>query len=271
MSTKSTQPSSTPFQTSQQSKSTLPQVPVKTTQNPTQTNFDYQSLSQIQNSLNRLESLFPSQTREESQQFSNQPAKDNLALQSSYARNQNLQQISDAAEAARVASGIGSQNYQAKLAADINAAKQSAGIGGPDQTRGGSAEIFGRNFVSPWAYDVDFNGTARLNMGKVAEADRRQAAAIGAIADASRAEAQGGIALAKGQAEAQKGVATFNNLLNIANMQREQAFQREQSGLERLGRERLAGIDAQSRVASSLFGALGSISSGSPNYRYWGG
>lgn len=53
---------------------------------------------------------------------------------------------------------------------------------------------------------------------------------------------------------------------DLKKLQQEQVFNRGENAAQRASNERVAGMQAQAGMLSSLFGSVGS---GSPNYRYW--
>lgn len=216
--------------------------------------------------LSALKSLFgDQQTREESQQFSNKSASENIALQQAAATQAGLTDLRLQQEAARSGAALGQQSYQDRLQSDFNQASKLKNLGA--SSAGSSASAFGKGAVAPGGYSTNAWGQRGLyNASEVADWNLRQASSIKSIKDASEAEAAGDVKRAMGQSQAQQQLLAAQLRADLAKSGQEQAFQGTQSAAQRASAERIAGTQAQASILGSLFGAVGA---GSPNYRYW--
>lgn len=225
------------------------------------------TFGEVVEQLGALKNLFGGQGNSvpDRQSFSSQPAQENMAMQNASAFQAALQNLGVSKDAAGFGSGLSSQGYQDKLNADYNQAVKLKNL---NQGAGGGSASFGKGAFQPSGYTTNAYGQRSLyNASDVANWGLMQSSAINSVADFAKAEAEGDIARAMGQADAQKHLIAAQTQADTARMQREQAFQGMQSAAERGSRERVASTQAQASILSSLFGSVGA---GSPNYRYWG-
>lgn len=229
--------------------------------------------------LNSFKSLFGGQGDRvpTPQSFSSQPAQENLSIQNASALQAALDNLRVSKEASSYGAGLSSQGYQDKLNADYNQAVKAKNL---NQNAGGGADIVGRGaFTSPQrlADPYGMSGFAANFQGMRDFGDRQNMAAqseglFGAIAarnEGERVRQINNAQLPLEQAKQNMQIDLMNRQSSLDTQNRANDFyrQRELSAQQQASSERLAGIQAQGNILSSLFG---SVSAGSPNYRYWG-
>jgi hypothetical protein len=227
-------------------------------------NTDTSQFGDLVKGLQQLQSLFGSQSREQSQQFSTKQVDDQVIAANTASTQAGLSSLNQQQQAASFGAGLNQDAYQNKANTDYNQASKlkNLNMGG-----GSSASSFGKGAFQPGGYSTNAYGqTGLYNASAVADWGLQQASAIKSVADYSKAEAEGDIARAQGQVGAQQHLLAAQTNADMAKMQQEQSFQKGESAADRASRERTAAAQSQASILSSLFG---SVSSGSPNYRYW--
>lgn len=225
--------------------------------------------------LQGLTSLFGSQNREQSQQFSTKQVDDQAIAANTASTQAGLSSLSQQKDAAGYGAGLNQQAYQNKANTDFAQAAQLKSL---NQSGGSSSSSFGKGAFQPGGYSINAYGQRGLyNASAIADWGLQQMSAIKSTRDYSEAEAAGDVARTKAQAESQRQLAAqqlagqeslFNaqTIADATKMRQEQAYQKTQAEAERATRESVANTQAQAGMLSSLFG---SVSSSSPNYRYW--
>lgn len=214
----------------------------------------------------QLLSLFSPQTREQSQQFSSQPASNNIQSSEQAATNAARQQLNLTGEAARNTAALNEQIAQSSSQRAIQQARELKNL----QSSGSSSESFGLGAAPPTGYSMDYLGNQRMNPGAIANWQFRQ----GIVLNDQVRQAQ---KMQDIQTNAQKEL-TNNNFRNQVDLFNRQSIidaqnkandfirQRDLVNAQLAGQQKVASIAAQGNILGSLFGSVGA---GSPNYRYW--
>ncbi|MGB6301118.1 MAG: hypothetical protein WBF90_33760 [Rivularia sp. (in: cyanobacteria)] len=159
-----------------------------------------------------------------------------------------------------------------------NIARQSNSGGTRSSASSGSA--FGK-WSGPTLSYTNGMANGRENTQRIQDFNFQRGQAAQSAAMISKAEAAGDIARAKGQADAQKGLLAAQSRSDIDKMNRQNAadmnkmrlqnsLSSRENAADRAQRDRLAKLDAATRLQQSMWGSFSNNGNGG-GFQYWGG
>jgi hypothetical protein len=219
---------------------------VTTTKSPTtETKTSSQSTNTFGTLVDKLQSLFGSQSRNESQNFSTKPASENLGIQNYYADQAAQSQLALQKQAIRYSQDLSDSSYKSRTYADSNAYKSKLEADVEQQMKLNNLRLTS-SLAKFDPQQMDY--TARLEKEAANDAFQRS--------------------LVQGERDRyNQSLISQQEAQQQANLQNAQlAAQRQLAQIQSNTQLKTAELGAQGNIIASLFG---SISSGSPNYRYW--
>jgi hypothetical protein len=218
--------------------------------------------------ISGLNSLFGSQSRQDSQNFSMAPAVQNQIAANTAATQSGLSSLGLQKEAASFGSGLSAQAYQQRKNADLSFLNETQKL--QNQQRGGGAVIQGPGAFSGQDYKTNFYGQSFFDPQSAGQWRDQRTQALQSTAmfgrvntEIERQRAQNLASIQLKQSIAQGENDRYNQQLASAQNFQQQA---KLQGTQLATQKAIAQTQAQSNILSSLFGSVGA---GSPNYRYW--